>query len=288
VEKRFNGATFWHPNMSAIWKGTISFGLVTIPVSLNSAIRREEVKFRLLRKKDLSPISFKRVAAVDGEEVPATEIVKGFEYEQDHFVVMEEEDFQRPKAEGVHTIQLIDFVAAREIDPIFFDKPYYLAPEKAGARPYALLRDGLIESGTVGIAKVVIRGRQHLAALKPREKILVLELMHFKEEFVEPESVSVPKPELGKKEMEMAKALIGAMTTGWNPDKYTDDYKSALLEVIERKIKEGGKRGKRPAKLSQAMPGNVVNILDVLQKSLQETKKVGGTKAKGKKQRSAA
>jgi DNA end-binding protein Ku len=274
--------------MSAIWKGTISFGLVTIPVSLNTAVREEKIKFKMLRKKDLSPINFKRVAAVDGEEVPQNEIVKGYEYEKDHFVVMNDEDFERPQAEGVHTIQLIDFVAAKEIDPMFFDKPYYLAPEKAGGKPYTLLRDAMIESGTIGIAKVVIRGKQSLAALKPKGEILVLELMHFKDEFVEPESVNVPKAETGKKEMEMAEALIGAMTTEWNPEKYTDDYKSALLEVIEKKIKEGDKRGgKKQTRVTPALPGNVVNIIDVLQKSLQETKKASA-KPKGKKHRSAA
>lgn len=275
--------------MAAIWKGTISFGLVSIPVSLTPAIRKDEIKFRLLRKKDLSPISFKRVAAVDDKEVPQEEIVKGFEYEKDHFVVMEDDDFQQPKAEGVHTVQLIDFVSASEIDPIYFDKPYYLAPEKGGARPYALLRDALIESETIGIAKVVIRSRQHLAGLKPNGKILVLELMHFKEEILEPEAVNVPgESQTPKKEIEMAKALIGAMTTEWNPDKYTDDYRSALLEVIERKVKEGSKAGKRTKAPTPAVPGNVVDILDVLQKSLKQTQRAAPPKPKAKRTRSIA
>jgi DNA end-binding protein Ku len=273
--------------MAAIWKGTISFGLVSIPVSLVTAIRKDEIKFRLLRKDDLSPIQFKRVAAVDGKDVPPDRIVKGFEYEKDQFVVMDSEDFQRPEAEGVHTLQLVDFVSGREIDPMFFDTPYYLVPEKAGGRAYALLTDAMSASGTVGIAKVVLRGKQHLAAIKPKGDILVLELMHFKEEFVEPEDVNVPKAETGKKEMEMAKALIGAMTTKWDPDKYTDDYKSALLEVIEKKVKAGGRLGKKRSATTK-LPGNVVDIAEVLQRSLKETQRPGQSKSKEKKHRSAA
>src|SRR4051794_2338243 len=162
--------------MQAIWKGTISFGLVSIPVALYPAVRKNELKFRMLRKSDLSPVNYKRVAEADGEEVPYQEVAKGYEYEKGEFVLVEEEDFQRAKAEGVQTVQIVDFVSLNDIDPVFFDKPYYLQPEKGGARAYALLRDSMVESGTVGIAKVVIRSKQHLAALKPKGNLLLLEL----------------------------------------------------------------------------------------------------------------
>jgi DNA end-binding protein Ku len=274
--------------MQAIWKGTISFGLVSIPVSLVSAVRKDELKFHLLRKSDLSPIRYKRVAEADGEEVTKEEIVKGYEYEKEHFVVMDDEDFKRPAVDGVQTIQIIDFVALKEIDPLYFDKPYYLEPQKGSAKAFALLRDAMLESGTVGIAKVVIRSKQHLAALKPKEKILLLELMHFEEEIVDPDSIVAPsEAEIGKAEKEMAKALIGAMKTKWDPGKYTDDYKSALLEVIEGKIKQGAKGGKK--KLAQPkLPRNVVNMVEILQKSLDETARTSKSKSKGRKHTAAA
>src|SRR5690242_15636635 len=165
--------------MRALWKGTISFGLVTIPVSLYPAIKREELKFRLLRKSDLSPINYKRVAEADGKEVPWEEIVKGYEYEKGKFVVLKEEDFRRADIEATQTVEIMEFVPLDEIDPMFFDTPYYLEPQKAGAKAYGLLREALKRTGKVGIAKVVIKTRQHLATIKPEQNALVLELMHF-------------------------------------------------------------------------------------------------------------
>src|SRR5881396_2607835 len=164
--------------MRAIWKGSISFSLVNIPISLYPATRTEELKFRLLRAKDLSPVNYKRVAEVDGKEVPWEQIVKGYEYEKGKFVVLKEEDFRRVDIEATQTVDIIDFVQLDEIDPMFFDKPYYLEPQKAGAKAYAMLREALERSGKAGVAKVVIKTRQHLAAVKPLNKALVLELMH--------------------------------------------------------------------------------------------------------------
>src|SRR5437764_14667589 len=153
--------------MRAIWKGSISFGLVNIPISLYPATRREELKFRLLRKGDLSPINYKRVAEADGKEVPWEDIVKGYEYEKGRFVVLKEEDFKRVDIEATQTVDIVEFVELKEIDPIFFDKPYYLEPEKRGEKAYGVLREALKRSGKVGIAKVVIKTRQHLASVKP-------------------------------------------------------------------------------------------------------------------------
>src|SRR5437763_14481472 len=170
--------------MRAIWKGSISFGLVNIPIALYPATRREELKFRLLRESDLSPVNYKRVAETDGKEVPWEKIVKGYEYEKGKFVVLKDEDFRRVDVEATQTIDIIDVVRLEEINPIYFDKPYYLVPQKAGAKAYALLRDALKRTGRVGIAKVVIKTRQHLAAIKPQHNALVLELMHFADELV--------------------------------------------------------------------------------------------------------
>src|SRR5215213_8426119 len=172
--------------MRAIWKGAISFGLVNIPIALYSATRTEALKFRLLRATDLSPVNYKRVAEADGKEVPWEQIVKGYEYEKGKFVVLKDEDFKRADIEATQSVDIQDFVKLDEIDPIFFDKPYYLEPEKRGEKAYALLRDALKKTGKVGIAKVVIKTRQHLASVKPYGNLLVLELMHFAEELVKP------------------------------------------------------------------------------------------------------
>src|SRR3989442_5286315 len=228
--------------MRAIWKGSISFGLVNIPIALYPATRREELKFRLLRKNDLSPVNYKRVAEKDGREVPWDQIVKGYEYEKGKYVVLKDEDFQHVDLEATQTVDIQDFVDQEDIDPIFFYKPYYLEPQKGGDKAYALLRDALKDSNKVGIAKVVIKTRQYLAGVKPENGALVLELMHFADELAEPGKLHVPKKvEIGKREMSMAKSLIDSMSSKWAPQKYRDDYREALMEVIEEKVKAGGK-----------------------------------------------
>src|SRR5436853_5784607 len=216
----------------AIWKGNISFGLVNIPIALYPATRREELKFRLLRKSDLSPVNYKRVAKKDGREVPWDQIVKAYEYEKGKYVVLKDEDFQRVDLEATQTVDIQNFVAQDEIDPIFFYKPYYLEPRKGGDEAYALLRDALKDTKKVGIAKLVIKTRQYLAGLKPENGALVLELMHFADELADPGKLHVPKKmEVGKREMEMAKSLIGSMTSKREPEKYKDEYAEALKEV---------------------------------------------------------
>src|SRR6476660_3625472 len=199
--------------MKTLWKGAISFGLVTIPVSLYPATHREELKFRMLRKSDLSPINYKRVAEADGKDVPWEEIVKGYEYEKGKFIVLRDEDFKRADIEATQSVDIIEFVPLEEIDPMFFDRPYYLEPQKRGEKAYALLREALKASGKVGIAKVVIKTRQHLASVKPEQKALVLELMHFSEELVRPDTLNIPSGvEIGSKELDMAGELVGKMS----------------------------------------------------------------------------
>jgi DNA end-binding protein Ku len=255
----------------AIWKGSISFGLVNIPIALYPATRREELKFRLLRKSDLSPVNYKRVAEKDGKEVPWNEIVKGYEYEKGKYVVLKNEDFQRVDLEATQTVDIQDFVDQEEIDPMFFYKPYYLEPQKGGDKAYALLRDSLKNTNKVGVAKVVIKTRQYLAGVKPENGALVLELMHFADELADPEKLHVPKKtEVGKREMNMAKSLIDSMSSKWQPDKYKDDYREALMEVIEEKVEAGGKEiEEKPKKTPK--PTKVIDLVSVLQKSLEET-----------------
>ncbi|PYJ64826.1 MAG: Ku protein [Verrucomicrobia bacterium] len=267
----------------AIWKGSISFGLVNIPIALYPATRREELKFRLLRKSDLSPVNYKRVAEKDGKEVSWDQIVKGYEYEKGKYVVLKEEDFERIDLEATQTVDIQDFVDQEEIDPMFFYKPYYLEPQKGGDKAYTLLRDALKDSNKVGIAKVVIKTRQYLAGVKPEDGTLVLELMHFADELADPGKLHVPKKtEVGKREMNMAKSLIDSMSSKWNPEKYKDDYREALMEVIEEKVEAGGKEiEEKPKKAPK--PTKVIDLVSVLQKSLEQTG--GKKKAAGKSRR---
>jgi DNA end-binding protein Ku len=255
----------------AIWKGSISFGLVNIPIALYPATRREELKFRLLRKTDLSPVNYKRVTEKDGREVPWNEIVKGYEYEKGKYVVLKDEDFQRVDLEATQTVDIQDFVHQEEIDPMFFYKPYYLEPQKGGDKAYALLREALKDTNKVGIAKVVIKTRQYLAGVKPEDGALVLELMHFADELADPGKLHLPtKVEVGKREMTMAKSLVDSMSSKWQPEKYKDDYREALMEVIEEKVEAGGKEiEEKPRKAPK--PTKVIDLVSVLQKSLEET-----------------
>jgi len=257
--------------MRAIWKGSISFGLVNIPIALYPATRKEELKFRLLRAKDLSPVNYKRVAEADGKEVPWGEIVKGYEYEKEKFIVLKDDDFQRVDLEATQTVDIQDFVDVEEIDPMFFYKPYYLEPQKGGDKAYVLLRNTLAQSNKVGIAKVVIKTRQYLAGVKAEDGVLILELMHFAEDLAKSDKLNVPKKlELGKRELDMAKALVDSMSSKWNPEKYRDDYRDALMEVIEEKVESGGKKIEEKPKQKKAST-KVIDLVAVLQESLAKT-----------------
>jgi DNA end-binding protein Ku len=216
---------------------------------------------------------------VDGKEVPWEEIVKGYEYEKGKFVVLKDEDFKRADIEATQSVDIIDFVKLEEINPIFFDKPYYLEPEKRGEKAYSLLREALEQTGKVGIAKVVIKTRQHLAAVKPQKNLLALELMHFAEEIVDASDLKIPtNPAIGSRELDMAKDLIEKMSDKWDPAKYTDDYRHALLEIIHAKVESGGKTP--AARGAPKKPTNVVDLVSVLQQSLEQTQKPRAAKHK--------
>ena len=267
--------------MRAIWKGSIGFGLVNIPIALYSATRSEELKFRLLRASDKSPVSYKRVAEADGKEVHWDHIVKGYEYEKGKFVVLKDEDFKRVDIEATQTVDIVKFVSLDEVNPIFFHKPYYMEPQKGGDKAYVLLREALRESGRIGIAKVVFKTRQHLAAVKPQEKGLMLELMHFANELIDIDDFKLPSTQhVGKKELNMAQSLIDSMTGKWDPEEFVDEYREALEKVIEQKLKKGDKDLPKPAKKPHAT--NVIDLVAVLQKSLEHA----GGKGRVKKSRS--
>jgi DNA end-binding protein Ku len=269
--------------MRAIWKGSISFGLVNIPIALYPATRREDLKFRLLRGSDLSPVNYKRVAEKDGKEVPWDQIVKGYEYEKGKFVVLNDKDFQRVDLEATQTVDIQDFVDVEEIDPMYFYKPYYLEPQKGGDKAYVLLRETLAKTNKVGIAKVIIKTRQYLAGVKPLEHALVLELMHFAEELADPAKLNVPKrsAEPGKREIDMAEALVESMSAEWDPTKYKDDYRDALLDVIEEKVESGGKEiAEKPKEKKPS--SKVIDLVAVLRESLAKAQGEGKKKRAGR------
>lgn len=261
--------------MRPIWKGSISFGLVTIPVQvLPATSEAEKVKFNMLRKKDLSPIKYKRVAEVDDKEVPWDEIVKGYQYEKGKFVIFDDADFDKVELESVDSISIQEFVDVAEINPLFFEKPYYLEPLKGGGPAYVLLRDVLGETGKVGIAKVAMRGRQHLAAVKANGKLLALELMHFPQEIASPDQVSVPDAaKIGAKEKAMAKTLVEHMSGTWNPEQYTDEYNDAVMKLVQKKIAAGGKELPAGTKKRSGSATNVIDLAAVLQQSLKDATK---------------
>jgi DNA end-binding protein Ku len=268
----------------AIWKGSISFGLVNIPVGLYSATQGgADIKLRMLRAKDQSPIKYKRVAEADDKEVPWDEIVKGYEYEKGEFVLVTDEDFDKVQVASNQTVDIREFVDLADIDPMFFEQPYFLAPEKGGDKAYALLREALEKSGKVGIAKVVIRTREHLAAVKPMGKALVLELMHFADELADPNELNLPAHDPGKKELTMAEQLIDSMSGKWKPDEWKDEYREALMQLIEEKAAAPGKTVRAP-KAAGRKPTNVVDLVSVLQESLNAHAKA---EAKGKKSKVA-
>jgi DNA end-binding protein Ku len=251
----------------AIWKGSINFGLVFIPVSVYPATREEKISFKQLRATDLSPIKYKKVAEVDQQEVPADQIVKGYEFEKGKWVTLKDEDFEKVKIESTHSIEITDFVEQAQINPKFFYKPYFLEPQKGGEKSYALLHRALSDTGKVGVAKVAISNREYLAAVKPDGLFLILELMHFAHEVLEPESLtSAGDREVAPKELEMAKKLIEAMTTEWEPTKYKDQYQTAVMEMIENKAAHRAPSAQPEIARS---PSNIVDLVAVLQQSLQ-------------------
>ena len=252
--------------MRTIWKGSISFGLVYIPIAVYPATREEKLSFRQLRASDLSPIRYKKVADADQKEVTADQIVKGFEYERGRYVILKDEDFAKVRIESTHSIEITDFVELTQVDPKFFYKPYFLEPQKGGEKAYALLHKALAGTGKIGIAKVVISNREYLASVKPDGLFLVLDLMHFASEILAPEELkNGSATAITDKELKMAQSLVESMSVDWEPDKYRDEYRTAMMEIIEQKAQHK-EIAKKPAPAVRAT--NVVDLVKVLQESL--------------------
>jgi DNA end-binding protein Ku len=254
--------------MRAIWKGHISFALVTIPISLFSATKRNELSFHYLHKKDMSSVSYKRFCDTENVEVPWDEITRGYEYEKDQYIEITDDDIERADVELAKTIHIMEFVNEDEIDPVYFDKPYYLEPQKGGERAYALMRDALAQSRRVGIAKVVMKTKEHLAAVKAVGNMITLNTMRFAHEIVDASELNLPTAEVSKKEMDLANTLIDSMSDKFDPTKYKYEYYEKVMEVIQKKL--AGVAPAAPAAVAQK-PGKVVDLMEVLKQSLQET-----------------
>jgi DNA end-binding protein Ku len=257
-----------------LWKGAIRFGLVHIPVSLFPGEQREELSFTMLDRRDMSPIGYKRVNKDTGDEVPFDQIVKGYEYEDGHYVLLEKEDFRNANVESTQTVDIVGFVDADQIPRFFYESPYYLAPGKHGDKGYALLRETLVRSHKVAIATVVIRTRQHMAAVYPVENLLVLNTMRFVTELRPPEEIDAPKDlaavKVQPKELDMAERLVEDMTLEkWDPADYHDNYRDDLMKLIEKKAH--GKL-KAPPRAKREKKAEVIDFAALLQKSLEEHK----------------
>lgn len=267
----------------SIWKGAITFGLVNIPVELHTAVRSEaRISFRQLHKKDLSPIKYDRVCAKEEKSVPWEEIVKGYEYTKGKFVVLDDEDFKAATVEGSKTIEIQDFVKSDEIDPRFFESPYYLLPQKGGEKAYALLREAIRKTGMVGIGMVTMRtNSQHLVGIKVVEDALVMEIMRYADELVDTSSFTFPTSEnVRPAELQMAEQLVATLADTFQPEKFADTYRENLMRIINAKMKGKKIEVEEPA---EPEPTNVIDLMARLQESLTQ-----GKKKKGKPKAAAA
>lgn len=269
---------------STIWKGSINFGLVNIPVGLHSAVRDEGISFKLLREKDHCPLGYERVCKdKKGEPVPWDQVVKGFEYEKGKFVVLSEDDFKKAALATSKTFDIQDFVREDEIDPRYFEKPYYLVPTGQGGKAYALLREAMRETGTVGIGTITLRQKQYLAGVKVVGQALVLDLMRFASEVVDQSEFSFPAEEgIRPQELKMAEQLVTSLTGEFEPGKYKDEYHANLQRIINAKLK-----GKKVVlkEAAEPEPTGVIDLMERLQKSLE---KKGGAKPAAAKKKAAA
>ena len=272
----------------SIWTGAISFGLINIPIQLFSAKEAESLSFRMLDKRDNSPIGYKQINKSTGKEVDRKFIVKGFEYEPNQFVILDEDDFEAANPKQTKTVDIEDFVEFDQLDPLLFEKPYYLVPAKNGEKGYVLLRKVLQKTKKAAVARFVLRKKQHLVAIMARGDYLILEMLRYAQEVREVdqakflEDVDFGKVKISEKEIHMAENLVDGMTTDWDPDKYHDTYNDDLLKRIETKVRKGDVE--EAPELDDVKPTNtnIVDLMPLLQKSLAAAKRPAKKTAKKK------
>ncbi len=259
--------------MHTVWKGSISFGLVNIPIKLHTATENKDIKLRQLHKECHTPISYQKICPGCEKEVTNEEIVKAYEYAKNKFVILDDEDLERLKKENEDkAVEIVDFVKLEEIDPIYFEKSYFIAPDNGGAKAYSLLRKALTESGKIGIAKIIIRSKEQLAVVRVYKETLLMETIHFPDEVRNVQDVpNVPSEQLvEQRELDTALMLVDQLTTTYDPEKYTDDYRTALMELIEEK--KTGKETVTATEKEPAPASNVTDLMSALQASLDKTK----------------
>ena len=265
--------------MRSIWKGAISFGLVNIPIELHTAVRSESrISFRQLHKKDNATIKYDRVCTKEEKSVPWDEIVKGYEYSKGKFVILDEEDFRAAAIESTKSIDIQEFVKSDDIDPRYFETPYYMLPQKGGEKAYALLREAIRKTEMVGIGMVTMRSnQQHLVAIKVVEDALVMEIMRYADELVDTSSFTFPPAEgVRPAELQMAEQLVGNLADTFAPEKYSNDYRDNLMKIINAKMKGKKIEVEEP---EEPEPTNVIDLMTRLQESLSQGKKKKKTKA---------
>ncbi len=255
--------------MRALWSGTITFGLVNIPARLFSASKERALRFEMLHRKDLSPIRYARICRADGEEIPYPDVVKGYEYRKGDYIVLTENDFRRAAPKASREIAIEEFVEQSEIDPIYFDKPYYLEPETGAEKAYHLLRESLATSGKIGIARFVFRNKEHLAAIKAETDLLILNQLRFADEIRKTRGLPRAAARPPKKELEMALTLIRELTGHFDPAAYRDTYTAKLKQVIEEKAKGIAPRATKAAE--KRAP--ITDLMEALKKSLEQEKR---------------
>jgi DNA end-binding protein Ku len=264
-----------------IWSGSISFGLVTIPVRLFTAVREKRLHFRTLHDQDKVPLKQKMYCPADGKEVHPEHMIKGYEIEKDRFVIISQEDLEAAAPKRTKAIEIQDFVELDEIDPLFFDRPYYIAPKPEGAKPYKLLVEAMIKTKKVGIAKVVMWNKEYLAAVRPLEGGLVLETMHFNDEVIPADRVAglEVKAKVDDRELKMAQQLIDSLSTKFKPEKYHDEYREQVMEIIERKA--AGEEIVSAPTIEKETGGRAHNLMAALEASLARSRgESGGSKSR--------
>lgn len=275
----------------AIWKGGISFGLVYVPVQVYPATRTQHTGFNLLEKRSIDPIGYRQINKRTGKEVARENIVRGFEYEKGKYVVLTDEEIQAASPESTQSVDILSFVDASEVSFLYLDTPYYLAPERRGAKTYALLRDALAGSGKIGIASVVLHSKQHLAALIPAGRLLALNTLRWSDEIRPLDELQLPdenakKTGVSARELEMAKKLIDDMTTAWNPDDYHDTFHDDILALVDKKIREG--KTKEVGEAETAAPPRARRTADIVDLSELLKRSLGRRKGKGEGKDEAA
>ncbi len=260
----------------AIWKGSLSFGLVNIPVGLFPAEAPDDLDLTLLDRRDHARVGYSKINKESGEPIEQSDIVRGYEVSDGKFVILSDSDFKKANPKATQTVEIFGFVGAADIPPVYYDKPYYLAPLKGGAKPYALLREALARSERIGLARVVIRTRQYLAAVYPLDEVLVVNLLRYAHELRDPATLDLPQKKggagkigLSPKEVELAEKLIAGMEEGWKPERYKDEYRDDLLALIKRKAKSPRAVEAEPEPKAEPM-AEVIDLMALLKKSVAE------------------